>query len=146
VFESFVASGRVKQIGISNCYDPDFFKYLFEQSKVKPSVLQNRFYEASGYDRELRDFCNDQGVYYQCFWTVNANPHIWQDPYLVELAEKLNKSALQVYFRALIYDNIHPLFGTTNNGHMEEVMDLLKFSLDTAAVQKISSIYKTSFK
>lgn len=141
ILESFVEEGSVKQIGISNCYDHEYFMHLFKQAKIKPSVLQNRFYRESNYDRELRTFCNEMGVYYQSFWTVNANPNIWQSSIVEELASKLGKSALQVYFRSLIQIKIHPLYGTTNPNHMEEVMDLLSFSLETEDVEQIKKMY-----
>ena len=54
-FESFVNDGRVKQIGISNCYDVNMLKTLFTGSTVKPAVIQNRFYQDTGYDKEIRD-------------------------------------------------------------------------------------------
>ena len=55
-------SGRVRQLGISNCYDVDLFRWLLKTSAVKPAVLQNRFYEKTGYDIELRQICRDQGI------------------------------------------------------------------------------------
>ena len=140
VLESFVENGSVKQIGISNCYDPDYFLQLFNESKVRPSVLQNRFYSDSDYDRQLREICNKRGVYYQSFWTVNANLHIWQNPFVIELAQKLERSAIQVYFRALIHEKIYPLYGTTSPTHMEEAMDLLGFTLDQESCDRISTI------
>lgn len=140
VLESFVEEGKVKQIGISNCYDPDLFKRIFAEAKIKPSLLQNRFYRESDFDKELRKFCNEQGVYYQCFWTVNANPHIWQDPFVVELANKLTITPLQAYFRTLIHEKIHPLYGTTNPDHMQEVMELFNFSIENEDRMKIKSI------
>lgn len=140
VIESFVEEGSVKQIGISNCYDPELFKRLYNEAQVKPSVLQNRFYPETAYDKELRAFCNKEGVYYQSFWTVNANKNIWQDPFVIELAQKLGKSPLQVYFRALIHEKVHPLYGTTNEDHMREVMDLFNFSLEEKDCARIKEI------
>lgn len=140
VFESFIEDGSVKQIGISNCYHPNFFMQLFNEAKVKPSVLQNRFYPTSGYDKELRAFCDEKGVYYQSFWTVNANPHIWQHPFVTQLAKKLGRSAIQVYFRALIHEKVHPLYGTTDASHMEEVMDLFSFSLERDDCERIKEL------
>lgn len=140
VLESFVEAGTVKQIGISNCYDPKFFMLLFKQAKIKPSVLQNRFYQETDYDKELRDFCHNTGVYYQSFWTVNANSHVWQNPYVLDLAEKLQKSPIQIYFRALIHRKVHPLYGTTNPDHMNEVMELMNFSLEKEHCDEIQAI------
>jgi diketogulonate reductase-like aldo/keto reductase len=140
VLESFVERGVVKQIGLSNCYDHDFFCELFQKAKVKPAVLQNRFYAESDYDKNLRSFCNEKGIYYQCFWTVKANTHTWESSTVLELAERLKKSPLQVFFRSLIYDRIHPLYGTTNSTHMEEAMDLFNFTLESEDIEKIKTI------
>ncbi len=140
VLEGFVERGVVKQIGLSNCYDHDFFCELFQKAKIKPAVLQNRFYAESDYDKNLRAFCNEKGIYYQCFWTVKANTHTWDNPTVLELAERLKKSPLQVFFRSLIYDRIHPLYGTTNSTHMEEAMDLFNFTLESEDIEKIKTI------
>ena len=42
VFEEFIDSGKVKHLGISNCYNFNFFKTLYETVKVKPTFIQNR--------------------------------------------------------------------------------------------------------
>merc|ERR1711974_103341 len=47
VFEQAVDSGKVGQLGISNCYDLATFQAIFERSRIKPRVLQNRFYKDS---------------------------------------------------------------------------------------------------
>ena len=76
VFEEFVGEGKVKEIGISNTYNSKFFERLYEAAHVKPSYLQNRFYAQTHYDREIHDFCRRNGVRFQTFWTLTANPKI----------------------------------------------------------------------
>lgn len=76
MFEEFVKEGKVHYLGVSNCYDPKLFKAIYGQAHVKPSFLQNRFYSDSGYDVELRKFCDANHIRYQSFWTLSANPHI----------------------------------------------------------------------
>lgn len=139
-FEGFVEEGVVKQIGISHCYELDFFEHFFNEASVKPSVLQNRFYGESGYDKSVRAFCESKGVYYQSFWTVNANVHIWQSPFVLNLAEKLGRSPIQVFFRALLHEGVHPLYGTTDPDHMDEVLDLFNFSLNVEDLKEIKTL------
>ena len=140
VFEGFCKEGLVKQLGISNCYDLGYFKKLYDESEIKPSVLQNRFYKETNYDKELRKFCVDRGIYYQSFWTVNANKSIWQNPFVIEIAKKREVSPIQVFFRSLVYECIYPLYGTTNTIHMKEVIDLFSISLSEKERQEIRSI------
>ena len=66
--------GGARFLGISNCYDLPVLESLYLDAKVKPSFLQNRFYSQSGYDREIRSFCDEKGILYQGFWTLTANP------------------------------------------------------------------------
>jgi diketogulonate reductase-like aldo/keto reductase len=68
--------GGARQIGISNVYDLSTLRKLYDEARVKPTVLQNRFYKDSGYDVQIREFCALHGIVYQSFWTLTANPHI----------------------------------------------------------------------
>ena len=51
--EEFYDKKEVGEIGISNCYELDVLKYLFNNARIKPKVVQNRFYAQSGYDKTL---------------------------------------------------------------------------------------------
>lgn len=70
IFEEFHSQGKVKQLGISNIYDPRSLARIHDEAQVKPAVVQNRFYADSGYDKEIRDFCNKHNIVYQSFWTL----------------------------------------------------------------------------
>ena len=72
-------SGGARQLGISNQYDLADFSRMFAEARVKPAVLQNRFYATSGYDVDLRRFCTENGVVYQSFWTLTANRDVLFD-------------------------------------------------------------------
>jgi diketogulonate reductase-like aldo/keto reductase len=73
-FEHIYNEGGARYLGLSNCYDLPVLESLYSDAKVKPSFLQNRFYSQSGYDREIRSFCDEKGIKYQGFWTLTANP------------------------------------------------------------------------
>src|SRR6185503_8860956 len=74
--EEIYNQGGTKQIGISNCYDLKILKKLYELSFIKPAVLQNRFYQDTDYDNNIRKWCQEHSIIYQSFWTLTANPHI----------------------------------------------------------------------
>lgn len=76
VFESLVQQGGVLALGISNTYNIDVLRQLYDRALVKPSFLQNRFYAKSGYDKAIRHFCKEKGIRYQSFWTLTGNPRI----------------------------------------------------------------------
>jgi diketogulonate reductase-like aldo/keto reductase len=121
--------GTVKQLGISNCYRLATLKFLFDAARVKPAVLQNRFYADTHFDRGLRDFCRQQGIVYQSFWTLTANPGVLADKTLKTLATQYGRSSAQVFFRFLTQIGIIPLTGTTSEQHMREDLAIFEFEL-----------------
>lgn len=119
--EAFVDQGKVRRLGISNCYEYETFVTLYEMARVKPSVLQNRFYAESNFDTELRAFCKAKGIWYQSFWTLTANRHALasQEVRDVAVAKGLTpQTLLYAFLMSLGYPT--PLSGTTNPEHMRE--------------------------
>ncbi len=138
--EKIHESGGARQLGISNCYDLDLLKRLFDKAEVKPAVVQNRFYDESGYDTELRQWCNEQGIIYQSFWSLTANPHILASETLGALAVEHHKSAAQIFFAFLTAIGIVPLTGTTSAEHMKEDLETLTLTLSDEAIEGIRKL------
>jgi diketogulonate reductase-like aldo/keto reductase len=127
--EALYETGGVKQLGISNCYDAGYLAALYETARVKPAVVQNRFYAATGHDREILAFCRAQGIVYQSFWTLTANPGILAHEIVEALAAKYVASPAQIFFRFLTQSGIIPLTGTSSASHMREDLAIFDFKL-----------------
>ncbi|MGR9014583.1 MAG: aldo/keto reductase family protein, partial [Gammaproteobacteria bacterium] len=125
--EQIFLSGGAKQLGISNCYNPQQFEQLYRNAAIKPAVIQNRFYAETGYDRIIRDFCRQHQVIYQSFWTLTGNPNVLAHTTLQGLAAKYRCSAAQVFFRYLSQIGIIPLTGTASETHMREDLAIFGF-------------------
>lgn len=81
--EQFVPT-KIRNLGISNVTLP-VLEELYNVAKIKPSVVQNRFYPDTQFDVPLRKFCREKGIVFQCFWLLTANSGassslIWQKP------------------------------------------------------------------
>ena len=139
--ESLIEKGLVKQLGISNCYAPAFFKKLYTEVKNKPKVIQNRFIAETEYDREIRDFCSEKAIVYQGFWTLSANQHIVQSKRLQQLAKEREKTPAQLFFRYLIQKKITPLIGTCCETHMQEDIAVLHFELNNEETNYIDFFF-----
>jgi diketogulonate reductase-like aldo/keto reductase len=118
-----------RQIGISNCYNLTLLKQLYADAKIKPAVVQNRFYSQSGYDRELRLWCDTKGIIYQSFWSLSANPHLLESSAVTILTKKYDKTAAQILYRYLNHIGIVPLIGSTSQQHMTEDLAIFEFEL-----------------
>jgi diketogulonate reductase-like aldo/keto reductase len=132
--ESIVDSGGARQLGISNCYSLEYLSGLHEWARIKPAVVQNRFYAETGYDREIRAFCKEHGLLYQSFWTLTANPRALAHQAVTALAARYHRTPAQILFRYLTQEGVVPLTGTTSQTHMQE--DLAIFELELTADER----------
>jgi diketogulonate reductase-like aldo/keto reductase len=127
--EGLFDTGSVRQLGISNCYDPDQLAQLHQRARVKPAIVQNRFYAATEYDPEVRALCRRHGILYQSFWTLTANPQVLGHNTLQTLAAHYRRTPAQIFFRYLTQSGIIPLTGTTSATHMREDLAIFDFAL-----------------
>lgn len=128
--EAIADAERTRQLGISNCYDLAYLDALYERARIKPAVVQNRFYAATGYDVGIRRFCADRGVEYQSFWTLTANPELLASDAVERAAARHGRTPAQVLFRYLTQEGVSPLTGTQSENHMREDLEIFEFELN----------------
>ena len=138
--EALVDDGRVREIGISNCYSLEVFENLHATSRIKPTVLQNRFYAETDYDSDLRHFCRRHDVIYQSFWTLTANPQLLADETFRLLSLKYQRTPAQLLFRYLTQNGVVPLTGTRSEAHMREDLDVFAFQLTETELKAITAL------
>ena len=136
--EKIQRAGGARQLGISNCYDTNVIRSLYADANVKPAVLQNRFYQQTGYDADLRHWCHNHGVIYQSFWTLTANPHILSSNTIRIISQKYKKTQVQIFFRYLSQSGIVPLTGTSSDQHMREDLSVFDFKLSSEELKDVS--------
>lgn len=141
--EGVYHNGGARGLGISNCYDLELLKRLYADATIKPSVVQNRFYRESGYDRELRQWCDTKEIRYQSFWSLTANPHILRSETVVALAQKYGKTEAQLFYRYLCHVGITPLIGSTSAQHMAEDLSIFEFELEQEEIGRIGQILES---
>jgi diketogulonate reductase-like aldo/keto reductase len=139
--ESLVDTGRVRQLGVSNCYSLADIEHLWRNSRIKPAVVQNRFYAERGYDREIRAFCSQLQIVYQSFWTLTANPHVLAHAAIAALAATHQRTPPQILFRYLTQIGVVPLTGTRSETHMREDLSIFQFELDAAERRTVDKIF-----
>ena len=136
--EEIQQTGEARQLGISNCYHTKVMRSLYADANVKPAVVQNRFYQETGYDADLRHWCSHHGVIYQSFWTLTANPHILASNTVRSIARKYKKTEAQIFFRYVSQSGIVPLTGTSSDQHMREDLGIFDFELSSEDLNNIS--------
>jgi diketogulonate reductase-like aldo/keto reductase len=139
-FESFVDSKTIRQLGISNCYNRADLQRLYEFARIKPAIVQNRFYAETKYDRDIRAYCKQNQIIYQSFWTLSANPHLLAHKAIAALASNYNRTAPQILFRYLTQIGIVPLTGTKSETHMREDLAIFDFELTSNEQDSIDAL------
>lgn len=90
---------------------------LYKEARIKPKFVQNRFHKDTLYEGELRQFCRDNDIVFQSFWTLTGNPKLLKSPpvhYLAEVVEVDHAVALYAFVLALD-GNISIMNGTTSH-------------------------------
>jgi diketogulonate reductase-like aldo/keto reductase len=130
--EAFIDTGQIRQLGISNCYRLEDLESLYESARIKPAVVQNRFYADTNYDRHVRAYCDQQQIIYQSFWTLSANPRLLAHESIGAPAAAHKRTPAQILFRYLTQIGVVPLTGTRSETHMREDLSIFDFKLSNA--------------
>ena len=137
--EQLVRDGRVREIGISNVNSQQLAE-LHEKANIKPTIVQNRCYANRGWDGSVRSFCRSNGIVYQAFSLLTANPAVVGHPFVQKLAQSKHRTPAQVIFRFSMLAGMTPLTGTTNAQHMHEALTSVELQLDDRELQTIEAL------
>jgi diketogulonate reductase-like aldo/keto reductase len=121
ILESYVPH-QIRSLGISNVTLP-VLQAIYDNSTVKPSVVQNRFYPQTKYDVPLRAFCKQHQIKYQSFWTLTGNPALLKSKPVVQLAQAIGLSPHVALYSLVMNLNIEVLNGTSSAEHMHEDLE-----------------------
>jgi diketogulonate reductase-like aldo/keto reductase len=137
--EGLYQSGKTKMIGISNVAAGQLAQ-LCEQANVKPMVVQNRCFAALGWDQEVREICQANGIIYQGFSLLTANGEVLADREIQAIAKRLGTGPAQIIFRFAMQIGMLPLTGTTSPQHMKEDHQAEQLALSSEEIQRIETI------
>jgi diketogulonate reductase-like aldo/keto reductase len=137
--EALHDSGQVRFIGVSN-FSLAQLQTLCREAKVPPRFAQIRCYANRRWDRELRDYCDTQGIVYQGFSLLTANRNVLAHPVIAGIARHHSRTPAQIIFRFALDAGMLPLTGTTDPAHMQADLEVFDFQLDRKEVEQIESL------
>lgn len=109
---------KIRNLGISNTNLYTLME-LYERANVKPAVVQNRFYADTKYDIAIRKFCAENGMVYQSFWTLTANPQLLRSNVVQDVVRNVQSEPTNaLYCLVLGLGNTVILNGTKSQEHM----------------------------
>jgi len=118
---------RVLALGVCNI-GCAMLQRLHAEARVKPRVVQNRFWSENGYDRDVRSFCEKNGIVYQPFWIIRANARLLRSNLIGWLSQKTGTSAQDTLFLAVLSmsagaSGISILTGTQSSEKVSSLLD-----------------------
>ena len=137
--EALQASGKAKQLGISNI-GADQLGELLGMTKVPIAFVQNRCYATEGWNADVRALCKQHGIAYQGFSLLTANRRELQRPIVDEIAMRVGVPRDTVVFRFAMQVGMIPLTGTSNAQHMRDDLRASEITLTDADVHAIETI------
>jgi diketogulonate reductase-like aldo/keto reductase len=139
--ESLHESGAVRLLGVSNVL-PEQIDELLAFARVPPAFVQNRCFARLGWDAGVREICDREGIAYQAFSLLTANPEVLGHPATQHIARRHGRSVPQVIFRFALALGMIPLTGTTDPGHMREDLEVYDFELTEEETSRLESAGK----
>jgi len=132
-------AGRTRLLGISNV-SVEHLQQMEASRAELPAFVQNRCYARLGWDRDVRQFCQEHKIVYQGFSLLTANQEVLNHPVIASLAANASATPAQIIFRYANSIGILPLTGTTNAEHMKQDLASRELKLPPEALEAINSL------
>jgi len=126
----------IRRLGICNASLPILqVLYLAKSVTVRPSVVQRRFHADTNYDTDIRTFCAENGIEYQCYGVLKSNPALLSSAVVCGLARESGTTPeVALYFLVMdLGSYVRVLNGTRSVDRMTMDINGLRFLKEWAA-------------
>ncbi|WNB91259.1 aldo/keto reductase [Bacillus sp. NEB1478] len=135
--EKIYQDGKAKAIGVSN-FKQHHLEDLIADAQIKPMVNQVEYHPRLTQE-DLLSYCKDQGIQLEA-WRPLLKGEIFDEPVLVEMAEKHNKSVAQIILRWDIQNGVVTIPKSVTKHRIEENGEIFDFELSEEEMSRISSL------
>lgn len=131
--------GYVKVLGVANCHEHHLEK-LFSLTEERPLINQFEIHPLFT-QKKLIDFCRKNNIQPEAYTPVaRFDDRLVRLPVLHKIADKYNKTVLQVVLRWHVQNKIIPVVRAMSPSHQKENFDIFDFQLSREEMQTIDSI------
>ncbi|ESU71597.1 aldo/keto reductase [Geobacillus sp. G4] len=135
--EKLYKDGLVRAIGVSN-FKIHHLEEIMANCEIKPMVNQVEYHPRFN-QKELHDFCKSHGIQLEA-WSPLMQGRLLDDPVLVEIANKYNKSAAQVIIRWDLQTGVVTIPKSVKPHRIAENADVFDFELSQEDMDKINAL------
>jgi diketogulonate reductase-like aldo/keto reductase len=135
--EKLYKDGRIRAIGVCN-FNIHHLEDLIADAEIKPMVNQVEYHPRLT-QTELRDFCRKNKIQLEA-WAPLMRGQLIDNPTLIEIAEKYNKTVLQVILRWDIQNEVVTIPKSVKEERIIANANIFDFELTQDEMNKISSL------
>ncbi|MEI3606188.1 aldo/keto reductase [Pseudogracilibacillus sp. SE30717A] len=135
--ETLYKKDRVKAIGVSN-FQIHHLEELMKEAEIKPMVNQVEYHPRLT-QKELKSFCQEQGIQIEA-WSPLMQGQLLDDPNLLEIANKYNKSIAQVILRWDLQSGVVTIPKSTKEHRIVENATVFDFELTSEDMKRIDDL------
>lgn len=139
--ENAVKDGRVKSIGLSN-FESDRLEEVLNIATIKPAVLQvecHPYYQQDALKKRVEKY----GTKLESWYPIgHGDKTLINENIFTELANKYNKSNVQIILRWHIQEGNIVFPKTTNKEHMKDNFNIFDFELTSDEMNRIKALDK----
>ena len=135
--EKLYKDGRVRAIGVSN-FKVHHLEEIIANCEIIPMVNQVEYHPRFN-QRELHHFCKKHGIQLEA-WSPLMQGGLLEEPTLVEIANKYNKSTAQIIIRWDIQTGVVTIPKSVKPHRIAENADVFDFELSQEDMDKINAL------
>lgn len=139
--EQLYKEGRVRAIGVCN-FHQHHLEELMKTAEIKPMVNQIELHPQLTQE-PLRSYCREQEIEVEA-WSPLGQGKLLQDPVLVGIGERYQKTAAQVILRWDIQKQIITIPKSVNHDRILQNADVFDFELSSEELAKIDALNKNA--
>jgi len=139
--EKAVAKGKVRSIGLSN-FESERLEEIYEIATINPAILQvecHPYYQQNDLKKRIEAY----GTKLECWFPLgHGDPALINESIFVELAEKYQRSQVQIILRWHVQVGNIIIPKSSNPVHMKENLEIFNFTLTEEEMNKIRKVDK----
>ena len=143
LFVHYNTIGKVKSIGVSN-FNIQHLEYFKKAGLTIPSVNQIEIHPFL-VEGQVVDYCKKNGILIQAYSPI-AQAKRLDDPVLVKLGKKYNKTAAQIMLKWSLQNGFITLPKSTTKKRIIENGDLFDFELTKKDFDMLAQLAKEQFR
>lgn len=139
--EEFVATGKIRSLGLSNFYVKELENFL-PQVTITPALVQNEIHPYYQ-ERDVVPFIQSKNIVVQSWYPLGGRGYtetLLNDSTIKKIAAAHNVSSAQIILRWNLQRGIVPVPGSGNPKHIAENLDVFGFELTAEEMNAIKNL------